>query len=170
MTEATLGYNHYKSLLDRFLDRLSECFGNDLVSLVLYGSVARGTAGSNSDIDLLIVIDDAPASYRDRLQPLLPILHQMRTEPEYRAMEVDGVVPVISTLILSRAEADRNRLLYLDMIEDGRILHDRDGFFQGRLRKLSDRLKQLGSKKIRCNGTWYWDLKPGSRLGETVVL
>lgn len=34
--------------------------GDDLKSVVLYGSVARGDAKTNSDIDLLVVADNLP--------------------------------------------------------------------------------------------------------------
>ena len=170
MADRTIDYADYKALLDRFLERLTARFDDDLVSLVLYGSIARGDAGSQSDVDLLIVLKEAPSSYRDRLGPFLPILEAMREEPAWRSLESTGIVPVISTLILSKEEADRNRLLYLDMLDDARILFDHDGFFQGRLRKLAGRLQELGSRKIQRNGGWYWDLKPGSKIGETVAL
>ncbi len=52
--ERTLGYGDYKPLLDRFLAILHGTLRHNLVSLVLYGSVARGTAGPPADIDLLL--------------------------------------------------------------------------------------------------------------------
>ena len=43
--------------------------GARLVSLVLFGSVARGTASQSSDIDLLVVADELPRSLADRRRP-----------------------------------------------------------------------------------------------------
>ena len=39
----------------------------DPVSIILFGSVATGSDGPNSDIDLLIVLDEAPVADRRRL-------------------------------------------------------------------------------------------------------
>jgi len=47
---------------------------------------------------------------------------------------------------------------------------DRNSFFQGKLQSLQQRLKELGAKKIRRNGDWYWDLKPDLKLGDEVIL
>ena len=37
--------------------RLEACYGDRLVRLVLYGSQARGDARSESDVDVLVVLD-----------------------------------------------------------------------------------------------------------------
>lgn len=41
----------------RFAQRAEERLGDQLLSLTLYGSVARGTAGTGSDVDLLAVVE-----------------------------------------------------------------------------------------------------------------
>lgn len=38
-----------------------QVYGGRLLSLVLFGSVARGTAGPSSDVDLLLVAEPLPA-------------------------------------------------------------------------------------------------------------
>ena len=80
------------------------------------------------------------------------------------------MTPFLSLLVLSLEEARENRYLYLDMIEEARILVDSDDFFQDKLHSLQQRLKELGAKKIRRNGDWYWDLKPDLKLGDEVIL
>lgn len=64
------GYKDYKELLNRFKQLLLERFGANLLSLILFGSVARGTANQESDINLLIIMKDAPDSYYRRLEPV----------------------------------------------------------------------------------------------------
>jgi hypothetical protein len=44
----------------RLLDALLSLYGDNLVSLVVYGSVARGRARRDSDLDLLVVFEDLP--------------------------------------------------------------------------------------------------------------
>jgi hypothetical protein len=46
-------------------------FGDQLVSVVLFGSVARGQAREPSNIDLLLVARGLPRSLRDRRRPFL---------------------------------------------------------------------------------------------------
>lgn len=43
---------------DEVCDILVDALGSEPVSITLYGSTARGTAGANSDVDLLVVAPD----------------------------------------------------------------------------------------------------------------
>ncbi|RDD53449.1 MAG: nucleotidyltransferase domain-containing protein, partial [Candidatus Korarchaeota archaeon NZ13-K] len=52
----------YASLLRKLLDRALEKLGDNLISFVVFGSVARGEARKDSDIDILIVARDLPRS------------------------------------------------------------------------------------------------------------
>lgn len=158
-----LGYENYKELLNRFKQLLKEKFGANLISIVLFGSVARNTAGVESDIDLLIIIKEAPSSYYKRLEPIIGIELKLRQSAE---LTKDGS-PMLSTIILSRDEALENRNIFLDMIEDSIILYDQDSFFKNRLKDIQKRLFELGSKKIILEDrTWYWKLKPDLEPGE----
>lgn len=46
-------------LLDEVVDRCKKALGKNLVSVVLFGSTARGLQDERSDIDLLIVVEEA---------------------------------------------------------------------------------------------------------------
>ena len=166
----TLGYCEYKRLLNLFVRHVQAVLKENIISIVLYGSVARSEAKPESDMDLLLILEEASPVYRERLQPLLPILRQLRRHSCWKALEDQGIFPSLSVLILSRTEANQNRYLYLDMIADARILVDRDGFFQYRLEALQRRLQELGARKIYRNEGWYWDLKPDLRPGQAGIL
>jgi hypothetical protein len=47
-------------LVSRLLTACQDTYGGGLVSVVLFGSVARGTAGPESDLDVLIVANGLP--------------------------------------------------------------------------------------------------------------
>ncbi|NMF59679.1 nucleotidyltransferase domain-containing protein [Pseudanabaena yagii] len=47
-----------QSLLQELKIQLENLYGDRLASLLLYGSVARGEATDNSDIDVLVVLHD----------------------------------------------------------------------------------------------------------------
>jgi nucleotidyltransferase len=57
----------YKSLLEKLTKLLQEEFQDKLISVVLYGSVARGDNRKDSDIDLLLVIKDLPKTITERV-------------------------------------------------------------------------------------------------------
>jgi predicted nucleotidyltransferase len=154
----------YKQLLNKFKQKLLTRFKDDIISLVLFGSVARGTARKESDIDVLIILKDAPDSYYERLKPVVEIELEMRKN-------VIGMPPIFSSMILSLDEAKQNRNIFLEMIDHSVILYDTNDFFKNRLSELKNRLDQLGSKKIILeDSTWYWNLKPDIVAGEVLEL
>lgn len=133
-----------------------------LVSLVLFGSVARAQGRATSDIDILIIANDLPRSFRERRQPLIGAWSNVRSAHGLGAVEWNLVVK-------SPEEAEHHSPLYLDLVEEGIILFDRDRFFETILRRMKERMRALGSRRIFLeNGSWYWDLKPDYRFGEVV--
>ncbi|MDI6890883.1 MAG: nucleotidyltransferase domain-containing protein [Thermodesulfovibrionales bacterium] len=165
-----IGYSEYKELLHTFVHLVQEKLGDQIISIVLYGSVARGTARPSSDVDLLLIVRETYTEYWKRLQPLLPILRHLRKESCWKKLEDKGLSPFLSLLVFSLEEAKENRYLYLDMVDEAYILVDREDFFQRKLGEIRQRLQELGAKKVRRNGDWYWDLKPDLKPEEVVIL
>ena len=131
-----------------------------LVCLVLFGSVARRQAADSSDIDLLIVAEGFPRSLRDRRRPLLDAWE--------RTQAAKGLPHVEWSLVTkSPDEARFHSPLYLDIVEDGILILDRDRFFEQILSEMRERMRTLGSRRVYLqDGSWYWDLKPDYRRGE----
>lgn len=171
MSKQTIGYAEFQPLLDRFVSLVRQALGQQVLSVVLYGSVARGQARADSDVDLLIILREASPVYYERLQPFLQILRRLQAEPVWKNLEAQGLRPYLSLLILAKEEAEQTRYIYLDMVDEARILVDVGGFFQAKLEALRKRLRELGARRIWQGDTsWYWDLKPDLKKGEPLVL
>lgn len=155
-------------MIDRLLQRLVEEFGENLVSAVLYGSVARGDFRPDSDIDLLLVFEELPLRRFARFQLIYPLLQEAErsTVQDWKR----GQGHRFSIILKTREEACHTSRYYVDMTTDAVLLYDRDGFFGSVLDQLRARMKELGSRKITIGDRWYWDWKPDYRFGEIIEL
>ena len=158
-----------QELLDHLVKALQTTFGKNLISVVVYGSVARGVPTVTSDIDLLIVCEQWPKSRLARRELVAAAKKQL--QPQLDRLFEQGIIPEFRPVLKTRDEARVHTPLYLDMVDDAKILYDRGGFFDGVLKRLKKRLKALGAKKVYLDKTcWYWDLKPDYRFGEIFEL
>jgi len=144
--------------LKRLTSLCKDYYGERLISLAVFGSVGRGTPRPDSDIDLLLVIKDLPDGRIARVK-------------EFAAIETTLGMVIKSRIELSPVfktpeEIAHGSPLFLDMVEDVRMLFDRDDFFKSVLKNLKERLQKLGARRIWQGNVWYWDLKPDYKQGE----
>jgi len=158
----------FEKLLEILLKELQKHYGERLFSVVVYGSVARGTHRPDSDLDLLIIVENLPKSSYDRFMEFLKI--EEKLEPRLRRLRKKGIYTHISPVLKTPEEAKKVSLLYLDMTEDAKIIYDKDNFFRKILEELKEKLKKLGSKRIWRGNAWYWILKPDLKPGEIIEL
>ncbi len=138
--------------------------GDNVRSIVLFGSMARGQAKPSSDIDLLVIADVFPKSFRERRKFLLEAWDRARKTKKLPAVEWNLVTK-------STEEAGVHSPLYLDMVEDAILLLDRGAFFEKVLLDIKEKMRKLGSRRIFLeDGSWYWDLKPGYRFGDVIEI
>ena len=159
---------HLLGLARRYTDFALESLGENLTSVVLFGSVARGEARKDSDIDLLVVARDLPRGAFNRRGVLVPI--RERLLPDLEALWEQGMYIDFAEVIQTEAAAQRFHLLYLDLTEEGVLLYDRNGFFAGVLEAVRQRLTELGARRRRLGQIVYWDLKPDLKPGEKLEL
>lgn len=148
-----------------FAEILKERLGDDLVSVVLFGSVARGEARPDSDIDLLVIARNLPKSQFARTDIVI--------KAEDRLFDEMGEAPpgegtMIAAIMRTPEEAASPVPLYLDMVDEAVLLFDRDGFFSNVLSKLGKRLRSLGAKRRVLGNVRYWDLKPDYSPGDVI--
>jgi len=158
----------YRGVVGKLLEGLLATWGERLVSLVVFGSVARGEAREDSDVDLLVVGANLPRQ-RFKRQELFELAEQF-VEPLIEGLRSKGLNLDLSPVILDVEEARRHRPIYLDMVMDAVIVYDRGGFFEGVLKGLAERLEALGAERRRLGKLWYWVLKRDYRPGEVIEL
>jgi len=139
-------------------------YGLRLVTLAAFGSVGRGVPRPDSDIDLLIVADPLPDGRIRRVEEFEIVEKKLRT-PLSEAQS-SGIYTYLSPIFKTPAEVRRGSPIFLDMLDDARILYDRGGFFARELEKLRRRMAELKAKRIWKGDAWYWDLKPDFRPGD----
>lgn len=158
----------YEELLSRLLAELKENYAGRLVACAVFGSVGRGTPRADSDIDLLLVVQGLPRGRWSRVEEFLPV--EARLEPMLKATGPGEISIALSPVFKTPEEVEVGSPLFLDMVEDARILYDPQGFLAGYFDRLRDRLRTLGSRRIRRGNAWYWELKPDLKPGEVFTL
>ena len=163
-----IGYEVYENYLQSFCNRLKASFGNDgILSVALFGSVARGHARLDSDIDLLLVHREVDFNPVHRS---IDIAFALKEEGEYKCLVGQGLDPQPSCIFMTERELWNRPHILLDILVEGILLYD-VGVLESRLRALRERLNTLGSKRVALpDGTWYWDLKPDWKPGEIIEL
>jgi predicted nucleotidyltransferase len=159
----------FTKLENLLLSQIKNFYGQRLISVVVFGSVGRGAQTYNSDIDILIIAEGLPNGRTKRIREFESI--EEKIEPFIKSLrQKEGINTYISAVIKSPEEVEKGSPLFLDMVEDARILLDKDHFFGKFLEKLEKRLKELGARRIWKGNAWYWDLKPDYKPGDIIEL
>lgn len=150
------------------LECCREHYGDNLISLVIFGSVARGTAHALSDVDLLVVARNLPRGRWTRAGDFIRV--EKRVEERAGHWRQRGWEWELSPYFKTPEEVEIGSPLFLDMVDDARLLLDEGGFFAARLERLRATLRRQGSQRIWTGRTWHWVLKPDFRPGDRIEL
>jgi len=157
----------WRSLANRVVAEYRTALGDELVAIALFGSVARGQARPDSDLDLYVVTR-RPSLGDPRLRPMWG---RIDASPEYQSLAIAGYRPMVSPVAHTVDDLRRHPWILLDITHHGIILHDPDSVLEQELNAVQRRMAELGSKRVELpDGSWYWDLKPDWRPGEVIEL
>jgi hypothetical protein len=160
----------YRELADEYSRAVKEFFGDRLVSICFFGSVARGDATSESDIDVLVVADKLPSDVGFRIRETRPIHERVRRTEAYRKIRSQGRSGFVSDLFFSPDEVKTHPPILLDLTDDGLTVYDKDNFLKSVLDEIKRKLKELGSKKVKAKKGYYWILKPDAKPTEVIEI
>ena len=160
----------YRELCEEYARVVKAFFIDRLISLCFFGSVARGDAMPESDIDALVVAEGLAADIGGRVRRTNPIHETLRRSEAYRRLRSQGRSAFVSDVFLTPNEVKAHPPILLDLTEDSELVYDRDRFLQGVLEDIRRRLKELGARKVKAQKGHYWILKPGAEPTEVVEI
>ena len=124
--------------LEKYLNELFKEKGDCIVSIILFGSMARGDYTRYSDYDLLIIISSDKHSFKDRLL-------------EFSKFSDGWVEPLVYTEEEAAQMFRDFNLLILDALKDGIVIYDK-GFWS----KLKESFNALLKKGVIAPKTCGW--------------
>ncbi|MBS7612435.1 nucleotidyltransferase domain-containing protein [Candidatus Bathyarchaeota archaeon] len=162
---------YFAPLIRRYCKILNDLLKDRLVSIMLFGSIARGDWNKNSDIDVLVIANDwNDEPVWNRIRELRKAKEKLEESLEYQEALRAGYWPIIQNYPLSVEEAKRFNRIYLDAVIDGIILYDKGSFLTKLLQSLREKLEEMGSMRVTLpNRKFYWILKD-LKAGEVITL
>jgi len=158
----------YTDFVQKLLAVCRQFYGGRLISFCLFGSIARGTVTPTSDVDFLLVIEPLPDG---RLQRVKEFEHVESTlAAEKSELRKQGVSLELSPIFKRPFEVQQGSLLFLDILEDGKMLFDRDNFLKDYLTGWEKKLRAQGAHRVMRGEGWHWVLKEPFQFGEEIEL
>ncbi len=157
---ARIPHPSFGPVLERYCWILRDHFGTELLGVVLFGSAARGDWTEDSDIDLLLVVNQWGGKSWDRSNELLGLRNMLRRTDEYRESIESGYVPTIQHYPLSDEEASRSHRIYPDLVLDGIVIYEKDEAMTQLIRNLRERLDDMGARRLTtASGEYHWEMR-----------
>jgi len=148
----------YVPLLRRVIAELYELLQSNLLAVILFGSIARGDAKSNSDVDLLVIASNLPKSYLKRAAMLTQVV--VKTRSLRVKLWSKNIYTSLQILAYTPEEMKRFHSFYFDLAFDGILLYSRGGYGEKLLSEIRRRIEAMGVKRVYTSGgNWYWTVK-----------
>lgn len=144
-------------ILHRAVGSVLRAYSDRLKGILLYGSTARGTSGSESDIDLLVVVAYRAASAFEEARQQRPVSEAVGSLVREEWTEAEHLHPV-HVLQAEETAFSHPGTLMLDVSVDGVVLFDPYGMVRRDLRSLRRLTREHGARRERTAGSMYWDL------------
>lgn len=142
--------------MKNFKAQIVDCFklhlGENLVSLALFGSRARGSYREGSDYDLFLIAEKLPENWWERIKFI-------------RQAYIGKFPERISVIARTREEFLKHfPPLYLDLALDAQILYDKNFLFP-KLEQIKDLIEKVGLRRKSYKGSYYWEWERQPSIG-----
>lgn len=141
------------SIFNKLVTCYKEYMGDHLISIVLFGSRARGDAKETSDYDLFIIAEELPP------KPFKRVLF-IRSPLKGQFEEKFCIIAKTPEEVLSDFPP-----LFLNLGLDGIILFDRNDFFKNLQEKIRSIIRQARLLRKKDNGDFYWEWQSPPKKG-----
>ncbi len=145
----------HRLFLDAVLREIMHHYGDNLLGLALFGSFARGENRKDSDLDILIVLKDAPGR-RLRLVEFIREIEMKHDALAQRLFSEENLLCELSPYILTVSEAELVQPIYYDLVDNHIVIFDPQGIIALIVKSMSALLRQVGAYRVRRNNTWEW--------------
>ncbi len=132
-------------LSEKIISELKDVFHENLRSVILFGSYAKGTAQTYSDIDILVILNRKFTNWTDHRDLEIELRKRL-----YRT--IGQVSPKTATIDELKIALDNLNPLLLNIIDSGIILYD-DGTFS----RLKEHFNQIVPDKV-VKHLDYWEV------------
>ena len=121
-------------ILDEFLQKCKQKFGDNLISIILFGSYARGMATEYSDVDLLIIAKNLPKRRIERYKIIRDIILDFIYEYEIN----------ISPILIKPEELSHKNIspLIYGILTGYKVIYDKDNFWKNYLERIKPIIKE----------------------------
>jgi len=160
----------YIKLIEEYCSAIKNHFRDRLISICLFGSVARGEAKPDSDIDILVIVESVSKDIGIRIKETNYIHQELKKSEAYLTLRRSKVSGLISDIFFTPEEIKKHPPILLDIIEDGVILYDKNLFLSNELGIMNERLKEYKALKVNTEKGHFWILKPDVVSGEVVEI
>lgn len=129
---------------EKIVNLYKEFLGDRLISIILFGSRARGDANPKSDYDLFIIAEELP------LRPFQRLLY-IRQPLKGQFDEKLCIIAKTPVEVLNNFPP-----LFLDLGVDGIVLFDRDDFFRNLQKRIKEIIAQAKLQRRKHGDEFYW--------------
>ncbi len=159
----------FRDYLYNFVKLMKENYKEDLLSIILFGSVARGKWNNESDIDLFIIFTNKSSLRTTINNRLTKIISGYERKSKLRNSKGDRLFSTIQDISLVLKDLHIFRTVFYDIAMDGIILFDRNQTGFQFLKKIKKRIKEKGLRRIFIKeNDYYWERKV--KFGEIIEL